>query len=61
MRVVRQWNRLPNDVLDAPTLETLKVRLDKALGNLIVLWCPCSLEGIGLDGPQRSLPTLRIL
>lgn len=45
MRVVRQWNRLPNDVFDAPTLETLKVRLDKALGNLIVLWCPCSLEG----------------
>ena len=35
IRVVRHWNRLPRDVVDAPSLETFKVRLDQALGNLI--------------------------
>jgi len=35
VRVVRHWNRLPSDVVDASSLETLKVRLDKALSNLI--------------------------
>jgi len=33
--VVRHWNRLPSVVVDALSLETLKERLDKALGNLI--------------------------
>jgi len=58
--VVRHWNRLPCDVVDAPSLETVKVRLDQALGNLTELWCPCSLQGVGPDGLQRALPTLRI-
>ena len=35
VRVVRHWNRSPRDVVDASSLETLKVRLDKALSNLI--------------------------
>ncbi|KAK4807047.1 hypothetical protein QYF61_018388 [Mycteria americana] len=35
MRVVKHWNRLPREVLDAPSLETFKVRLDGALSNLI--------------------------
>ncbi|KFW73097.1 hypothetical protein AS28_03604, partial [Pygoscelis adeliae] len=34
-RVVKHWNRLPREVLDAPSLETFKVRLDGALSNLI--------------------------
>ncbi|KAK4826186.1 hypothetical protein QYF61_006130 [Mycteria americana] len=34
MRLVRHWNRLPR-VVDAPSLEALKVRLDRALSNLI--------------------------
>jgi len=33
--VVRHWNRLPNDVVDALALEIFKVRMDKALGSLI--------------------------
>ena len=37
-RVVRHWNRLPSDVVDALSLETFKMRMDKALGNLILLW-----------------------
>jgi len=34
-RVVRHWNRLPREVVDAPSLETSKVRLDGALSSLI--------------------------
>jgi len=35
VREVRQWNRLLSEVVDAPSLETFKARLDKAPGNLI--------------------------
>ena len=35
MRVVRHWRRFPREVVDAPSLETLKARLDGALSNLI--------------------------
>ncbi|KFZ61667.1 hypothetical protein N321_09014, partial [Antrostomus carolinensis] len=34
-RMVRHWNRLPREVVDAPSLETFKARLDGALGSLI--------------------------
>ncbi|KFV20382.1 hypothetical protein N340_05077, partial [Tauraco erythrolophus] len=34
-RVVRHWNRLPREVVDAPSLEVFKARLDGALGNLV--------------------------
>ncbi|KFM05404.1 hypothetical protein AS27_15841, partial [Aptenodytes forsteri] len=35
LRVVRHWHRLPREVVDAPSLETFKARLDGALSNLI--------------------------
>ncbi|KFW63006.1 hypothetical protein AS28_00380, partial [Pygoscelis adeliae] len=35
LRVVQHWHRLPREVVDAPSLETFKVRLDGALSNLI--------------------------
>ncbi|PKU49553.1 hypothetical protein llap_106 [Limosa lapponica baueri] len=35
VRVVRLWNRLPKEVLDAPSLEVFKTRLDLALSNLV--------------------------
>ncbi|KFR01317.1 hypothetical protein Y956_07005, partial [Nipponia nippon] len=35
VRVVRHWNRLPTEVVDAPSLKVLKARLDEALSNLI--------------------------
>ncbi|KFR00996.1 hypothetical protein Y956_02715, partial [Nipponia nippon] len=35
VRVVKHLNRLPREVVDAPSLETFKVRLDGALSNLI--------------------------
>ena len=35
VRVVRHWNRLPRDMVDALSLETSQARLDQALGSLI--------------------------
>ena len=29
------WNRLPKEVVDAPSLEAFKARLDVALGSLV--------------------------
>ena len=34
-RVVRCWNRLPREVVDAPFLEVFKPKLDGALGSLV--------------------------
>jgi len=35
MRVVKHWNLLPREAVGAPSLETFKVRLDRALSNLV--------------------------
>ncbi|KFQ22202.1 hypothetical protein N332_12606, partial [Mesitornis unicolor] len=35
VKMVRHWNRLPREVVDAPYLEVFKARLDKSLGNLV--------------------------
>jgi len=34
-RVVAHWNRLPQEGVDAPSLEAFKARLDVALGSLV--------------------------
>jgi len=34
-RMVMHWNRLPKEVVDAPSLEAFKARLDVALGSLV--------------------------
>mgnify|MGYP001855108949 CR=1 FL=1 len=42
MRVVRHWNTLPSEAVDAPSLEAFKARLDGALSNLV--WREVSLS-----------------
>jgi len=45
MRVVKHRHRLPREVVDAPSLETFKARLDGALSNLV--WLKLSLLTAG--------------
>ena len=33
--VTEPWNRLPRDVVDAPSLDTFNASLNQALGNVI--------------------------
>ena len=35
VRVVRHWNRLPGEAVDASTLEVFSARLDGAVSNLV--------------------------
>ena len=41
MRVVRHWNGLPSEAVDAPSLEAFKARLDGAVSSLV--WLEASL------------------
>jgi len=47
MRVVKHWHRLHREVVEVPSLEIFKARLDEALSNLI--WLKMSLiTAVGL-------------
>ena len=59
-RVVMHWNRLPKEVVDAPSLEAFKARLDVALGSLVCWLATLHIaEGLNLDdhcGPFQPRP-----
>jgi len=46
MGVVKHWTRLPREVIDVPSLETFKVRLDGALSNLVMLKMSLLMAGV---------------
>ena len=45
VRVVRHWSRLLSYMVDALSMETFKVRLDQALGNVMELWMSLCIAG----------------
>jgi len=50
MRVVKHWNGLPREAVEAPSLGTFKTMLDRALSNLISLAVSLlAAGGVGLD------------
>lgn len=56
MMMIRDWNRLPREVTDIPSLAAFKGR------SRIRLWatrsnCSCLLQQVRLDGLERSIPT----
>jgi len=55
MRVMGPWHRLPREVVDAPSLETFKARLDGALSNLshvkVALLMAGGLDQMAFEGP----------
>ena len=61
VRVVRHWNRLPSRVVNAPSLEAFKARLDGALSNLIYreMFLPIAggLELDDLKSPFQTKPS----
>ncbi|PKU39311.1 hypothetical protein llap_10383 [Limosa lapponica baueri] len=49
MGMVRHWNRLPREAVNAPSLEVFKTRLDGALSNLVWWEVSLPMAGQGLE------------
>ena len=47
MRAVNNWYRLPREVVDAPSLEMIKARLNEALGSLSWWVAALFMAGVG--------------
>jgi len=59
LRMTEHWPRLPREAVESPSLEIFKTHLDAVLCSR--LWVTLLGQGVGLDDPQRSLPTPDIL
>jgi len=53
----RNWHRLPREVVGAPSLQILQVRLDGALSTRSAVRVPVQFGGVRPDGLEESLPT----
>jgi len=51
LRVVKRWQRLPREVVDAPSLGAFQARLDKALSSLTQLKMSLPVAGAGTRWP----------
>jgi len=51
--MVAHWNRLPKEVVDAPSLEAFEARLDASLGSLV--WWLATLHVAGGLKPAGGL------
>ena len=61
LMAVRQWNRLPKEAVDAPSLQAFRARLDVALGGLGCWLATCTQQGLELDGHCGSFSTEPVL
>jgi len=65
IRVVRPWNRLTKEVVDALSLEAVKDRLSRALRTSSGCRCSCSLQGSWtrwtLKAPSNSIDSMILL
>jgi len=59
LRVMEPWRRLPRGAVESPSLEIFQTHLNTVLCPL--LWVTLLGQGVGLDDPQRSLPTPNVL
>jgi len=59
LKVTEPWPRLPREVVESPSLEIFKTRLDKVLCSL--LWVTPLQQGGWTRGSTESLPTPNIL
>jgi len=47
VRVVRNWNRLPSEVVDATSLEVFRDRLHGTMNNVVWWEVPLPVAGLG--------------
>ena len=60
--MVTQWNRLPKEAVDDPSLEAFKARLEVALGSLVWWLVTLHIEGgLKLDDHWWSFSTQAVI